>query len=148
MNTTRGGFEPVATPNAYSLPAFPQANIVSLGELSLMTISGLVPYRQEDGNLIRMGGGTIEGEMDQIMAVADPILAAAGGERSHIMDATVIVTDPSLRGPLDEKWQQLFPEANVDGRQLPRPSRTTFVSGLLVPALVEAKFFAVIPKQK
>ncbi len=67
------------------------------------------------------------------------ILAAAGGGAEHLVRITVWLKDRSQRGPLNEQWLKMFPDAND------RPARLSLqASELTGGVLVQCEITAWI----
>jgi 2-iminobutanoate/2-iminopropanoate deaminase len=79
--------------------------------------------------------GGIEGQTLQIFANVDGLLAGLGLARSHIVKATVWVTDAAVFASFNALYADWFGDH--------KPARSTTVAGLVVPsALIEIEFIA------
>jgi 2-iminobutanoate/2-iminopropanoate deaminase len=67
------------------------------------------------------------------------VLAAAGGTPDHLVRLTVWLKDRSQRGPLNEQWLMMFPDADR------RPARLSLeAGGLSAGILVQCEITAYI----
>lgn len=75
-------------------------------------------------------------QIEQILAQADITLALIGSDKSHLLSATIYITDKANVPMLNEAWQAWLPEGCA-------PSRACVKVELLDPAmLVEIAFVA------
>jgi enamine deaminase RidA (YjgF/YER057c/UK114 family) len=82
---------------------------------------------------------TLEGQCECMFRQVRSVLAAAGGTPDHLVRMTVWLKDRSQRGPLNEQWLALFPDADD------RPARLSLqASELSGGILVQCEITAYI----
>lgn len=101
----------------------------------LLFLSGIVPV-DEAGALV--GEGDVVGQAEQVFALLDRVLDAAGAEPGDVVKVTIYLLDKDDRERINPVRQRFF------GAALPA-STLVEVSGLAVPgALLEVEAVAVV----
>ena len=100
---------------------------------NLIFTSGQAGRNRDTGQM-----GDIGEQTDWALRNIEGILATAGASMADVVKATVFIKEGTKTGPLNEVWEQRFPE--------PRPPRSSlFVSHLKNPEmLVEIEVVAVV----
>jgi len=91
----------------------------------LLFVSGQGPFEPKSGQI---PGDSIEAQTRQTLENVRAILAAGGTDLAHVVKATVILTDMSLFGRMNEVYKQYFTE--------PYPARVTFGAALANPKML------------
>ena len=99
-------------------PAPPATYSQAVRAAGLIFVSGTGPYDPATGAIV---GGSIQEQRGQCLANISAILAAGGSALERVVNATVILADPSDFAGMNEEWVRWLP---VDpparqGAQLP-----------------------------
>lgn len=92
----------IHTPNAPA-PIGPYSQAVQAGPL--LFISGQIPINPESGNV---DATDIAGETHQVMHNLKAILSAASLDFGHVVKTTILLSDMSLFGSVNEIYGQYF----------------------------------------
>jgi enamine deaminase RidA (YjgF/YER057c/UK114 family) len=111
--------------------------------------TGSLPYMHrivEHNGTLYIGGVVatdfslgMKGQTEQITAKIDALLAEHGSDKSHILTATIFVTDLNLKGEMNEAWQAWLSKEQM-------PTRATIgISDLGRNILIEVTATAAKP---
>lgn len=100
----------------------------------LLFISGQIP-RGADGAMVT--GGIAE-QTRQVLTNLKAVVEAEGGTLANVVKTTVWLTDAGMIAEFNAVYREFFAE--------PFPTRSTVVSGLVVPADVEVEAVAWLGK--
>jgi len=114
---------------------FSHANpIPAAAKVGPLLMSGLINGTDPDTGQL---AATLEAQCACMFRQVRNVLAAAGGTPDHLVRMTVWLKDRSQRGPLNEQWLAMFPDAND------RPARlslqaTDLSAGILIQCEITA----------
>ncbi|EJL50494.1 putative translation initiation inhibitor, yjgF family [Rhizobium sp. CF122] len=109
-----------------------------------------VPNASRIGNLVVSGAihgvdpkthvmpQEMAGQCAHVFANMKAVVEAAGGTVEDIIKMTVYIRDRDNRGPLNDEWVRMFPNAES------RPARHAQLLNIEGPALIQCDFMAVI----
>ena len=104
-------------------PAGPYSPGIRCGQF--LFVSGQGPFDPQSG---QVPGDSIEVQTRQTLENVRAILAAGGTDLAHVVKTTVILTDVSLFGRMNEIYKQYFAE--------PYPARVTYGAALANPRML------------
>lgn len=98
----------------------------------LVQTSAIHAMNPADGSFAASGTEQVA----QVFANAEAVMAAAGGSLDDVIGVEVLLSDDSLREPLNERWEVAFPDPGS------RPIRHTTVLALRDPLRIQLKLTA------
>jgi 2-iminobutanoate/2-iminopropanoate deaminase len=114
---------------------FPVPNASRIGNFVVSgSISGVDPVSHE------MPEGLTE-QCAHMFANMKSVIEAAGGTTGDIIKMTVFIRDRNNRGPLNDEWVRMFPDAES------RPARHAQLLAIEGPSLIQCDFMAVIAER-